>query len=78
LLIALPFVIVFGVPVAFTIWAYQESGLNYTHCIWKCLAAPFLFVLGIIINVILLPFAIVALPFVLIGLLINYCLNKRR
>ena len=86
-IIALPFAAVFGFPIFFCVMmadspCYKGAFIGSNCCCKFFYFAFFVVPLGIILNVIVVPLAIVCLPFVLLFLLGMYCherikLNQR-
>lgn len=81
MIMAAPFIVVLAFPVAFIIMINDNSRVRK---IWRrlCLLATLLhiilFIIGLILNVIVIPVAIIALPFVLIHILVKYCKERRQ
>ena len=83
MLIALPFAVVFGFPVFLcsvtTETRCYRRYIRHTGCCIKFLFhALLMFPLGMLLNVIVVPLAIVALPFILLGILIQYCIERQK
>jgi hypothetical protein len=87
-LLLLPFAIVIGLvlgfPIFFTTKCADDCECMYRYdqnCCCKLLKIILVFVIGLLLNVLVAPLAVVCLPFLLIYLLVCYCkerLDRRR
>lgn len=78
IIIAVPFVALLGFPIAFSIMvaesSYYRNSFRYNGCCCKLLYfAMFVFPLGLLLNLLVLPVALFCLPFVLLTYLVIYC-----
>ena len=77
MLIALPFILVLGFPIAFVFYVYDhcDSYKNSKGCSYILLTL-FFFLIGMALNIIIIPLAIISIPFVIIYGITWYCKKR--
>ena len=79
LIISLPLIILFGFPALFTKFCHEECDCFYNSkgCRRVITAIP-IFLLGLILNIIVAPLAVLSSPFVLIYTIVWYFKERLR
>ena len=75
-LIALPFVIVFWFPVVTTMYTWNR--LNDKSLTIRVIVKILLFIGSLVLDVIVVPLSLIALPFIIFFLIYNECVERHR
>ena len=77
LIIALPFIILFGFPVAFVFWCYDQCySVRRMNVCPKIPVTIFLFIIGMVLNPIAVALALIGLPFAIMYFIGNYICQR--
>jgi len=77
LLLALPFVLVFSVPV-FCAITINDKCFDGSNCFVKFIIGLLAFCIGLVLDIIAIPIAIIALPFLLVYFCCKECNERKR